>query len=54
MDCIISGKMESNLWGIQILTGQVVLATGRALVRVVLDWGLQLFPSSVGSKSQWH
>ena len=50
----MSWEMESNLWGTQILTGHVVLATKRALVGVVSKWGRRLFPSSTGSRSQWH
>ena len=49
-----SGLMESDLLGIQILTGQVVLATRRVLVGVVSNWVRRLFPGSAGSKSQWH
>ena len=42
----MSGVMESDWWGIQTQIGQVVLATGRALVGVVSDWDRRLFPGS--------
>jgi hypothetical protein len=49
----MSEDMESVWLATQIQTGQDVLLTGKSPQGATLVWGQDLFPGSVGRKSQF-